>query len=236
MTTPSPISPVTLNTPSPSPADMVPFKGLGDSTGLVASRMVADLTPEMVATKMAAEVEKAIRIQLAAERAALKVIDSALTDLHTARSNYLRDCPKTYLPAHIEDFQAALRPFGFSASGSFAAAEYDTVNRRISMTMSVRLSNEATQATTLTRTYTFDADPTIIYLQREIEKTERRFSDQQAVVRSTNSALLNIGSIEREARASVITKIMEASPDGKAILDGFAAIDVKSAVSYLQTM
>lgn len=231
---------VTVDQSHPQPAsELVPFQKLkeaGAGAGLVSARMVTEVTPEMLATKMAAEVEKAIRIQLAKEREVLKALDKECSKLHRERQDYLRDAPKRLLEGRSAEIETALAGFGFSADADYDPASFDTVNKKLSVTMRLDVSGDRGSSASVRKTYSFDAPEPLVTLQKLIETSERNLEDQQKVVRSTNSALLNINSIEREAKAKVITTIMEQSPDGQQLLGAFESIDVSEAVKYLQSM
>ena len=223
--------------PASPPAGLVPFKNTdGEDGGLeLMSRFATDITPDMVATKMAAEVEKAIRIKLSDARKEADIKSKELRALEKQRSDRLLALPKELLGDLAARFVAAVAPFDITGEAEYGAAAYDKVNATVTIPFTMKFGNHLQSV--VERKKVFPAPDDLVALQTSIEAKSIEVSDANALVRKVNSALLNISTIEREAKANVIERIMSSSEAGQRTLDHMrASIDVDRSVEYLQSV
>lgn len=231
-------------TSTPAPAPTINIQGaegaiaLFDKGGLQ-TRVAADLTHDHIAGVYVARVEAALRAKIAditrqyneARAAHGKSINELQASLNKIGNGYLSEYAplvKALSDLGFRDPEPELMSVAYSAP-------YDSIVVQTAITISAASGSRS--PATLYRTWKASVTQEVSELRTRCDTHCALVEDLGKELASVRSALANLASVERQARAALVAKVVEGLDGGKELLSGIeSSINVDDIIANLRTL
>lgn len=195
-------------------------------------RATADLTQEDLSNIYVAKIEAALRERIRAATDLLNECSKAVTKASRAVEDYLND-QRTALRDSATTVLAAIREFGLTAEVDAPTPIFESKAKLVRNKVTIVVGT----ASSFSKSWTENAPAPLMTLHKAYEDAQRAHDDQALVVMQARSALNNIASAERQARAAVTSKILSSMDGGEELLAQVeASIDTNTIVENLRTI
>jgi len=225
---------VVVNVNGTSAESMVPFSPVENKLD-IHGRMTMDINQESLVAIAVSQAETSIRARIADLVRQQNALTSEQTRLRTAQSTYLRDWTREFATTtdekRISALLSAAKAFlGRDPLTSFSEASFDNLSRTVSGVLRVTEGN-------FSFSYIYTGEPSDEFLanRNRIEQIDRDMVPLKTALLQARTALNNVDSLERAARARIAEEVASRSGDqGKALVDGIkATVNIDSLIESL---
>lgn len=187
------------------------------------TRMSMELTTSSMVSIAVSNAERQIRAAISGRQKELKLLEAGLDKLDTELNTYVKNFTEKQATtdSRLPILTAALAVFGINATPVYALATYNERTGKMSGTFS--FEDRGTDKSSASFQFTYQNVPDASYVEGLAQRTAlvKSIELKKREILSGRSALNNVDSLERQAEASIATRLAQNSGEvGKAIVEG----------------